>query len=419
MAGRGCRFGVWSPNFRQGFVVGGVRVEPERPVRPPFEPVNDREPVLVPRSQVTVKTVLTVCATVVGVLAAIYLFIHGIVTLTLTVTALLLAVALNHAVARLQKAGLRRPLAIGLVMTVLLGLIVGTSFLIVPPAVTQVRDMAERLPELNERMHQTRLFQWLDARVGLEQRLGALGKGSAGLFQQAVDPALRVVGGVLAGVGAFVTVLFLVVFMLIYGGRVVRGILAECLPAHRERYERVLGKVYTSVGGYLSGLAIIAVVNAICTTIVLAILGVPYFLPLGILSGLGSLIPLLGATLSGLVLAFVALASGGVWDFLAVGVYVMLYQQFENHVLAPVIYKRTVELNPLVTLLGIILFAELAGVLGTFLAVPIVGASQIVIRELLLLRRERLNLPLQGDVREQLQKQGPRRPPFWRRPRHA
>jgi len=392
---------------------------PERPVRPPFEPVNDREPVLVPRSQVTVKTVLTVCGTVAGVLAAIYLFIHGIVTLTLTVTAVLLAVALNHAVARLERGGLNRALSIGLVMTVLLGLIVGVSFLIVPTAVAQVRDLIERLPELNKSLHEARLFQWLDARFHIDQRLGTLGKGSSGLFQQAVDPALRVVGGVLAGVGAFVTVLFLVVFMLIYGGRVVRGILAECLPAHRERYERVLGKVYTAVGGYLSGLVIIAVVNALFATIFLAILGVPYFLPLGILSGLGSLIPLLGATVSGLLIAAVAGASGGVWDFLAVGFYVSLYQQFENHVLGPVIYKRTVELNPLVTLLGIILFAELAGVLGTFLAVPIVGTCQIVIRELLLLRRERLNLPLQGDVREQLQKQGRRRPPFWRRPRHA
>jgi predicted PurR-regulated permease PerM len=180
-----------------------------------------------------------------------------------------------------------------------------------------------------------------------------------------------------------------------------------------------MGKVYTSVGGYISGLATIAVVNSICATTFLAILGVPYFLPLGILSGLGSLIPLLGATLAGLVLALVALASGGGWDFLAVGIYVCLYQQFENHALAPVIYKRTVELNPLVTLLGIILFAELAGVLGAFLAVPIVGTCQIVIRELLLLRRERLNLPLKGDVAEQLQKRGPRHPPFWRRPRHA
>jgi predicted PurR-regulated permease PerM len=199
---------------------------------------------------------------------------------------------------------------------------------------------------------------------------------------------------------------------------VVGGVLAESLPVHRQRYERVLGKVYHSVGGYLSGLALIAVVNATCATLFLAILGVPYFLPLGILSGLGSLIPLLGATLAGCVLTLVAIASGGLLEGVAVFAYVCVYQQFENHVLGPVVYKRTVELNPLVTLLGIILFADLAGVLGTFLAVPIVGACQIVIRELLLLRRERLNLPLKGDVAEQLGRRGGWHP-FWRRPRHS
>ncbi|WP_158501915.1 AI-2E family transporter [Vitiosangium sp. GDMCC 1.1324] len=394
-------------------------MDPERPVRPPVEPVNDLEPVPVPRSQVTVKTVLTICGAVVGVLAALYVVIHGIVMLTLTVTAVLLAVAFNHGVERLERWGLKRPLAIVVVMFGVVGALIGASFLIIPPTVSQVRDLADRLPELNARIHQTRFFQWLDARIGLEQRLGALGEGSSGLLQQAVDPALRVLRGLVAGLGAFVTVLFLVIFMLAYGGRVVRGVLAESLPAHRQRYERVLDKVYHSVGGYLSGLALIAVVNATCATLFLAILGVPFFLPLGILSGLGSLIPLLGATLAGLLLSVVALASSGVLDGLSVAVYTIVYQQFENHVLAPVIYKHTVKLNPLVTLLGILLFAELAGVLGAFLAVPIVGTCQIVIRELLLLRRERLKLPLRGDVAEQLEKRGPRRPSFWRRPRHV
>jgi putative heme transporter len=394
-------------------------VEPERPVRPPVEPVNDREPVLVPRSQVTVKTVLTICATVVGVLAALYLVIHGIVTLTLTVMALLLAVALNHAVEWLEKRGRKRPWAITLVMTLVLGVLIGVSFLFVPSGVAQVRDFIERLPEYNERIHQTRMFQWLDARIHIDQRLGLLGRGDSSLFQKAVDPALRMVGSMLTGLVALITVLFLVIFMLVYGGPVVRGVLAESLPAHRERYERVLGKVYRSVGGYIGGLLIIAVVNAACASAFLALMGVPYFLPLGILSGVGSLIPLVGATAAGLLLALVAGASGGGWDFLVVGVYAFLYQMFENHVLGPVIYKRTVELNPLVTLLGIILFAELGGVLGTFLAVPVVGACQIVTHELLLLRRERLNLPLEGDVAEQLQKRGSWRRPFWRRPRHA
>lgn len=393
-------------------------MEPDRPVRPPVEPVNDREPVPVPRSQVTVKTVLTICGTVVGVAAAIYLVIHAIVTLTLVVMALLLAVAFNHGVDWLRKWGLGRPVAIAVVFVLLLGALIGVSFLIVPPTVAQVRELADRLPELNARLHETRFFRLLDARFHIDQRLGSLGKGNSGLLQWAVDPALRLLRGLLAGAGAVITVLFLVIFMLAYGGRVVRGVLAESLPVHRQRYERVLGKVYHSVGGYLSGLALIGVVNATCATLFLAIVGVPYFLPLGILSGLGSLIPLLGATLAGLVLSLVALASGGWVDGLAVLVYVCVYQQFENHVLAPVVYKRTVELNPLMTLLGIILFADLAGVLGAFLAVPIVGACQIVIRELLLLRRERLDLPLKGDVAEQLGKRGAWHS-FWRRPRQT
>jgi predicted PurR-regulated permease PerM len=381
--------------------------------------VNDREPVVVPRSQVTVKTVLTICATVVGVVAAVFLVLHSFVTLTLTVVAVLLAVALHHAVDRLRKWGVPQPLAISLVLSVGLGTLAGGLILMVPSLIGQVRSLADNLPGYLERIRGSQLFLWMDQWIHLGQRLEAWQRGGAEGFQGTLDPMLRVAGSVMSAMGAAVTLLFLVVFMLIYGGRLVRGLLAESLPAHRERYERVLGKVYRSVGGYISGLTLIAVVNAVCASAFLALLGVPYFLPLGILSGLGSLIPLLGATVSGGILALVALGSGGPWMGVMVVAYGMVYQMFENHVLAPVIYKRTVDLNPLVTLLGLILFVELAGILGAFLAVPLVGAGQIVVRELLLLRRESLGLPLQGDVAEQLRKRGHWRPTFWRRPRHV
>jgi predicted PurR-regulated permease PerM len=381
--------------------------------------VNDREPVAVPRSQVTVKTVLTITATVVGVVAAVFLVLHSMVTLTLTVVAVLLAVALHHGVDRLRGWGVPRPLAISLVLTLVLGTLAGALVLIVPSTVAQVRSLADNLPGYLERIRHSPLFLWVDQWLHLGQRLDSVQRGDAALFQDTMNPMLRVAGSVMSAVGASITLIFLVVFMLIYGGPLVRGVLAESLPAHRERYERVLRKVYCSVGGYISGLALIAVVNTLCASAFLAILGVPYFLPLGILSGLGSLIPLLGAAVSGGVLALVALGSGGPWMGVMVVVYASAYQMFENHVLAPVIYKRTVDLNPLVTVVGLILFVELAGILGAFLAVPLVGAGQIVVRELLLLRRERLGLPLQGDVAEQLRKRGHWRPVFWRRPRHV
>ena len=381
--------------------------------------MNDREPVVVPRSQVTVKTVLTISATVVGVVAAVFLLLHSFVTLTLTVVAVLLAVALHHAVDRLRRWGVPRPLSISLVLGLSLGTLVGGLFLIVPSLIAQVRALSDNLPGYVERIRHHPLFLWADTWTHLGRRLDSLQRGDTQVFEGTMDPMLRVAGSVMSALGAVVTLVFLVIFMLIYGGPLVRGLLAESLPAHRERYERVLGKVYCSVGGYISGLTLIGVVNAVCASAFLAILGVPYFLPLGILSGLGSLIPLLGATVAGGMLGLVALGTGGVWMGVTVLAYATLYQMFENHVPAPVIYKRTVDLNPLVTLLGLVLFVELAGILGAFLAVPIVGAAQIVVRELLLLRRERLGLPLKGDVAEQLRKRGHWRPAFWRRPRHV
>ncbi|MCI0569716.1 MAG: AI-2E family transporter [Myxococcaceae bacterium] len=375
-----------------------------------------REPVSVPRSQVTTKTVLTICSAVLGFLALIYLLWHSVLTLTLTVVAALLAVALQHAVERLQSWGVtRRPVAIGLTLVLVFGLIAGLFFLLIPLTVEQVRQLVDRLPEYVERVRASAAFRWADARMGLEERLSRLG-GSNGLLQKATEPALRALGNVLKGVGTVITVLVLAIFMLLYGGRLVRGLLAEALPEHRERYERVLGKAYRSVGGYLSGLAFIALINATLASLFLAILRVPYFLPLGILSGLGSLIPLVGATAAGVLLSLVALATGGVSDGALTALYITLYQQFENHVLGPLVYQRTVKLNPLVMLLGVILFADLAGLVGALIAVPVVGAGQIVLRELLLLRREHLHLPLTGDVAEQVRRE-PRR--FWRRPRRA
>lgn len=390
----------------------------DRPIHPPRDPLNEREPVVVPRSQVTAKTALTVCAVVLAVAAATALVLHSLLTLTLAVTSALLAVALQHGVSLLQRWGLSRRAAVGLVVGALVGAVAGTLLLVIPEAFQQGREFIDNGPEYLERLRKTPFYRWAQARFDLEKRL-PVRQGPGALMGQAAGPLLAVVTGALAGFTGLVTVLFLAVFMLLYGRSLVRATLAEALPAHRERYERVLQKLYVSVGGYLSGLGLLALINAACASLFLAVVGVPYFLPLGLLSGLGSTVPLVGAAATGTFISLVTLLTCGVADGAMVAAYVTLYQAFENHALGPVIYRKTVELNPLVTLLGVILFAELAGVVGAFLAVPLVGAMQIVLRELLLLRRERLNLPLSGDVASQVPPPRPERPLLWRRPRNA
>ncbi|HZA49352.1 MAG TPA: AI-2E family transporter [Myxococcaceae bacterium] len=375
--------------------------------------LSDREPVAVPRSQVTIKTVAVVCAVVAGAIAIVWLVVHSLTALTLTVTSALIAVALNHGVKRLERWHVPRGVAIALAMMAVVAVLVALVWLVIPASVDQVKQLAQRAPALMESARSSPAWEWANEHARLEERITQWTQES-GVARKAINPVFSVVGGMFAGVAALVTILFVVVFMLLYGGRAVRGLLAESLPRHRERYERVLRKLDGAIGGYLNGLMFIALANAVLTTTFLAIVRVPLFLALGIVSGVASVLPLVGAALAGALIALMALATRGPWVALAALAYVAAYQQFENHVLGPLVYRKTVRLNPLVTLLGVLFMAELGGVVGAVLAIPIISAAQIVVRELLLLRRERLGLPIDGAVAERVEGRGWRR-----RPRHA
>jgi putative heme transporter len=203
---------------------------------------------------------------------------------------------------------------------------------------------------------------------------------------------LTALGGVLSAVGAAVTVSVLVVFMLIFGGRLVRAVLAEARPEHVAAYESIMGKIYQSIGGYLGGLALICTANGTLTTAFLAIDGVPFFLPLGILSGMSSMVPYAGPAVVGTTIALIALVTKGTWHGIAAGIYFISYGQVEGNILGPLVFRRTVHVNPLVTTLSILLLGEVAGVVGAVVAVPVVATLQIILREILQNRRDQLKI---------------------------
>jgi predicted PurR-regulated permease PerM len=176
--------------------------------------------------------------------------------------------------------------------------------------------------------------------------------------------------------------------MLLFGGDLIAAMLAEASPPNRRRYERIVEKIYGSVGGYVGGVIGICSINATLTTTFLAITGMPFFLPLGILSGVSSAIPYAGPLVSGTSITVLALITGGPLKALATGVYFILYGQLEGSVLSPLIFRRTVHINPLVTTLAILFMAEFMGLPGAIIAVPAAATAQILLRELLSLRKE-------------------------------
>lgn len=340
-----------------------------------------------------VKATATVTLTALGIALVAWALWHAHVALTLTALALLVAIALERPVHWLQGRLRSRGVAIALVALGVVAAIAAVVLLFAPPAVEQVRELAQSGPALLQRVEDSEPFRVAARNVDLHALLDRLRERAPSVASAVVGQAVAIVTVVASGVAALVTVLFIVVFMLASGRQLVWAAMAKVRPERRRLYAEVLEELYRSLGGYIGGLFVLVLSNALFSGTFLAVIGVGYFLPLAVLAGLSSLIPYAGAITAGGAMALVAWATGGTWMAVATLAYFVLYQQLESHVIAPLVYRRALDLNPLVILLVVLFMTELAGVAGAVIAVPLAAAAQIVARAAFRLRRERLRLP--------------------------
>ena len=133
----------------------------------------------------------------------------------------------------------------------------------------------------------------------------------------------------------------------------------------------------------MAGNLLISLIAGAVAVVTLWILHVPYALTLGVVVAIGDLIPLVGATIASIVVIAVAYFSRGTTDGIIVFAVIMVYQQVENHVLQPLIYKRTVQIPALVVLIAVLVGAALLGLLGALVAIPIAGTIQVIVKDLL------------------------------------
>jgi predicted PurR-regulated permease PerM len=343
-------------------------------------------------SQVSFKTVFTVAFAALLVVGVAYAISQALVAVALIGAALLIAISLEHLVRLLMRRGLGREVSIALVLVAVVALVVAFGFTLIPPAIEQGKQLIKDTPGFLRRMRDSALFERLDVRFHIAEQLDRAQRELPNILEGAASPVFAALGGLLTALGATITIAVLVVFMLVFGGRLVATALAEARPDRRVVYEEVIHKIYLAVGGYLGGLMLICLSNALFTTTFLAIDGVPFFLPLGILAGASSLVPYAGPLVVGTLISIIAFVTRGTWHGVAAGIYFVTYGQIEGNILSPLIFRRTVHVNPLVVTLSVLFFGELAGVMGAIVAVPIVATLQIILRELLRIRRDQLRL---------------------------
>lgn len=185
------------------------------------------------------------------------------------------------------------------------------------------------------------------------------------------------VGEFVAGVLIFIVVLF---FLLKDGDRIWRFFLGPFSGTRRARGERIGSTAVTTLGGYIRGTSIVALVDAVAIGLALVILQVPLALPLAVIVFVAAFIPLVGATVAGTLAALVALVANGPLVALIVVIVVIAVNQLEGDLLQPVVMAKTMKLHPLAVLLALSTGTILGGVVGAILSVPIAAAAWAIVK---------------------------------------
>jgi len=184
--------------------------------------------------------------------------------------------------------------------------------------------------------------------------------------------------GIVSSIVGFIFNLFTVLLFTFYFAAeapTIRKTIAGWLPAKQQLVFSTVWKVATEkTGGFVISRIILAGLNAVFTSIFLLLIDVPYWLPLGIFTGvISQFIPTIGSYIGGLIPAIVAIVNQPL-DGLWVIIFVTIYQQIENYVFTPRISSLTMDIHPAVAFASVFIFAGFFGVIGALIGVPVAAA---------------------------------------------
>ena len=338
-----------------------------------------------------VKTILTVLGLIIVVWALLHVVVVARSVIVYILIAIFLALAINPLVSWIMRRGVRsRGVASGLACLLVLAGIAAIGYAFIPTLIDNVNNFVDAVPGYVHDLTKGKgRLGFLETKYHVVERLEHYVKqGGAKKLLGLSGVAISVTKSVLSFIVGAVTVAFLTFFMLLEGPTWMERFYGLLPEESQPRWRGVGHGIYRQVGGYVTGNLAISLIAGALATFVLLLLGVPFAVALGLLVGLLDLLPLVGATIAAVIVVAVGFLHSVLAGVVLI-VFFIVYQQFENHVLQPLVYNRTVALSPLAILVSILIGAELAGVLGALAAIPVAGAIQVLIVDFLRARRER------------------------------
>ena len=332
---------------------------------------------------ITTGTVLKTLGLV--VLFLLLFFLRDIVLDVLT--AIVIASAIEPPVKGLRKAGVPRILSIVVVYVALLAAFFSISYFFLPLLFQDVAAFISAVPTYIEAINRSGALDQYTEVFGVSALPPMTASSALASFQSFagstfIGSSFNSIGNILSSAFSFVIIfVFSFYFAVLETG--VDDFLEIIVPKSYKRYALGLWKrVQHKIGLWMQGQLLLGLIMGVLVFLGLTILGVPNALLLAVLAAMFEIIPVFGPALSAIPAIAIAFTAGGLsLGLLTVALYVIA-QQFENHLIYPLVVTRVVGVPPLLVILALIIGAELAGFIGIILSVPIAATVQEFVRDL-------------------------------------
>jgi len=300
--------------------------------------------------------------------------------LVLIGVAFFLALGLEPAASWFVNRKLPRWASTTLVFAIFLAMVGAFVAAAVPPLVQQASELIHQAPHyLQQAQDHSSVIGRLNERFHVQQRITDTINGSGGSVVSGVVSAGSAVFGAVAD---SLVVIVLTVYFLVDMPRI-RTNLYRLVPHSRRPRAILIGdEVFAKVGAYVLGNVLISVIAGAATFIWLMAFNVPYPLLLGIFVALLDLVPVVGSTIAGVVVAAVALTVS-LPVCIATTVFFVVFRLLEDYLLVPRIIGRAVKVPALITVVAVLIGGALLGIVGALVAIPIAAALQLLTQEVL------------------------------------
>src|SRR3954453_5618749 len=257
------------------------------------------------------------------------------------------------------------------------------------PLWDQITEFVQSLPAYWDELTQQDWFQTFIQTGNADDKIRDLLKDLAAGLPDAATAELGIAGSVFGSVLSLVTLTFLALFLLMERPAITDWLFGFAPPEVDRRWRPVLEDSISGISSSLVGNVAISIIAATVAGVSAGLLGLPFPIVLAVITGFLDLTPQVGATIAAIILVAVALTVSTP-AAIAMVVIQLIYQQVENYIVYPVVYRRAVELSGFTTIVAVLIAGSLLGVVGAILAVPFAAVIKIVLREAGAPRRARM-----------------------------